>query len=236
MSLGMAGEKTTSVVFGKILSDDQKKALVWDVERGAPNEIMPEPWQCCNCLGNWHYNTEVYEKNQYKDAHTVAKLLVDIVSKNGNMLLSVPLRADGTFDEKEEAILREFGAWMQVNKESIIGTRPWKVFGEGPIADSDIPINAQGFNDGKYTGAGADEIRFTQTDDHLYLTALAWPEDGKVTVRSLAKSSQLFKGNIRTLELLGYGKVKFERTADALVITLPSQPCNTLMPVIKIKK
>lgn len=229
-------EATTSVVFGKILSDEQKKALVWDVERGAPNEIMPEPWQCCNCLGNWHYNTEVYEKDQYKSAHTVAKLLVDIVSKNGNMLLSVPLRADGTFDEKEEAILREFGAWMQVNKESIVGTRPWKIFGEGPIAESDIPINAQGFNDGKYIGAGADEIRFTQTDDHLYLTALAWPENGKITVRSLAKNSTLFKKGIKNVELIGHGKVKFERTGDALIITLPSEPCNTLMPVIKIKK
>ena len=229
-------ETTTSVVFGKILSDDQKKALVWDVERGAPNEIMPEPWQCCNCIGNWHYNTEFYENNWYKDAHTVAKLLVDIVSKNGNMLLSVPLRADGTFDEKEEAILREFGAWMQVNKESIVATRPWKIFGEGPIADSDITINAQGFNDGNYTRAGADEIRFTQTDNYLYVTALAWPEDGKITVKSLAKSSPLFKGNIRNLELLGYGKVMFERTAEALVITLPTEPCNTLMPVIKIRK
>ena len=60
------------------------------------------------------------------------KLLVDIVSKNGNLLLSVPLRADGTFDEKEEKILNEFGNWMNINKEAIYQTRPWKIFGEGP--------------------------------------------------------------------------------------------------------
>lgn len=127
------------VVFGKILSDNQKEALVWDVERGAPNKIMERPWQCCNCLGDWHYNTSTYEHGRYKSAATVVKLLVDIVSKNGNMLLSVPLRADGTFDEKEEAILKEFGAWMKVNKESIVGTRPWRTFGEVPSPTATSP-------------------------------------------------------------------------------------------------
>ena len=100
----------------------------------------------------------------------MAKLLVDIVSKNGNLLLSVPLRADGTFDEKEEKILNEFGAWMNINKEAIYDTRPWAVFGEGPIAEEDIPLNAQGFNEGSYSQAGAKEIRFTQTPKYLYAT------------------------------------------------------------------
>lgn len=228
--------KTDKVVFGKILSDYQKKALVWDVERGAPNEIMDRPWQCCNCIGGWHYNTGIYESNGYKNAATVAKLLVDIVSKNGNMLLSVPLRADGTPDEKEIAILKEFGAWMQINKESIVKTRPWKKFGEGPIADADIKINAQGFNDGNYTKAGANEIRFTQTAKNLYVSALAWPEDHKVTVKSLADDSSLFANKINKVELLGYGPVKFERTKDALIITLPDKNLNNIMPVLRIKK
>ena len=78
--------------------------MVWDVERGAPNKILVESWQSCSCLGGWHYSTSVYDNNQYKSASDVVKLLVDIVSKNGNLLLSVPLRADGTFDEKEEKI------------------------------------------------------------------------------------------------------------------------------------
>ena len=103
-----------------------------------------------------------------KSASDVVKLLVDVVSKNGNLLLSVPLRADGTFDEKEEAILNEFGDWMSMNKEAIYDTRPWKVFGEGPIANADIKINAQGFNEGAYTKATASEIRFTQTKKYLY--------------------------------------------------------------------
>jgi alpha-L-fucosidase len=236
-SMAMNNGKNRAIVFGKILENDQqRKALVWDVERGAPNEIEPEPWQCCNCIGGWHYNTEIYEKGTYKSAATVAKLLVDIVSKNGNMLLSVPLRADGTFDEKEEVILKEFGAWMKVNKESIIGTRPWKIFGEGPIAEATIQLNAQGFNDGNYTKAGSDEIRFTQTAKNLYVSALAWPEDHTITIKSLAKGSKLFPKGISKIELLGYGPVKFQRTKDALIVTLPDEPLNGIMPILRIRK
>lgn len=227
--------KAQTVVFGKILEEDMKDALVWDVERGAPNMIMPRPWQCCNCLGDWHYNNGVYERNGYKSAATVAKLLVDIVSKNGNMLLSVPLRADGTPDEKEIAIMKEFGAWMKINSESIVKTRPWKIFGEGPIADADIQINAQGFNDGQYTKAGANEIRFTQTEKNLYVSALEWPENKTINVKSLAEGSTLYPEKIKSVELLGYGKVKFTRTANALVVTLPEK-LNNIMPVLKIKK
>ena len=224
------------VVFGKILTDEMKEALVWDVERGAPNKIVEQPWQCCNCIGDWHYNNDTYKNGWYKNAATIAKLLVDIVSKNGNMLLSVPLRADGTPDEKELAIMKEFGAWMQVNKESIVKTRPWKVFGEGPIANADIKINAQGFNDGQYTKAGSNEIRFTTSKDGktLYASALAWPKDKTITIKSLAEGSNLYPAKIKKVELLGYGKVKFVRTADALVVTLP-EPTNNIMPVIKIK-
>ena len=230
-----ANGKTDKVVFGKILTDEMKEALVWDVERGAPNKIMERPWQCCNCIGDWHYNTGVYEKNRYKSAATIAKLLVDIVSKNGNMLLSVPLRADGTPDEKELAIMKEFGAWMKINKESIVKTRPWKIFGEGPIANADIKINAQGFNDGQYTKAGSDEIRFTQSKDGkvVYVTALAWPKDQSIKVRALAEGNELCPQEIKQVELLGYGKVKFERNTDAFIVSLPT-PINNIMPVVKV--
>ncbi len=201
-----------AVMFGKILDSEQRKALVWDVERGAPDKIVDEPWQSCSCIGGWHYNTSIYERDGYKSAASVVKLLVDIVSKNGNLLLSVPLRADGTFDEKEEAILNDFGDWMTVNKEGIIDTRPWKVFGEGPIAESTVPMNAQGFNEGTYNKATSKEIRFTQKDRNLYATVLAWPEEKQVIIKSLAKGNTLYPGKISKVELLGYGKVTFTRT------------------------
>lgn len=228
--------KMTAVMFGKILNDQQRKGITWDVERGAPNHIVDVPWQTCSCIGGWHYNTEIYEKNQYKSAAQVARLLVDVVSKNGNLLLSVPLRSDGTFDEKEKAILDEFGAWMRTNKESIIGTHPWTVFGEGPIASSDVKLNAQGFNEGAYLNPTSSEIRFTQTAKALYVSALAWPEDGKVTVKSLALGSKLYPQKISRVELLGYGKVAFKRDTDGLVITLPGKKLNNICPVLKIRK
>ena len=218
------------VVFGKILSDDQRKALTWDVERGAPNEIIPIPWQTCNCIGGWHYTTSIYEHNHYKSAATVVKQLVDIVSKNGNLLLSIPLRADGTYDEKESKILDDLEAWMTQNGESIFGTRPWEKFGEGPVAEKDIKINAQGF-------AGMDyrDVRFNQTKKYLYATAMGWPTDQRLVIKSLAKDNPYFKKRISQVQLLGYGKVKARQTAEGLEVELP-QPVNQIAPVLRISK
>jgi alpha-L-fucosidase len=228
--------KNNAVMTGKILTEQQKKGIVWDVERGAPNEMIPAPWETCTCLGNWHYNDDYYKYDLYKSASTVVKILVDVVSKNGNLLLSVPLRADGTFDDKEGTILHELAAWMKVNGECIYATRPWKIFGEGPIADADIQIKDQGFNEESYIKAGADEIRFTTAKNCLYATALAWPTEGNtVTIKSLGKNSKYYTTKISSVQLVGYGKVKFTRTDDALIVTLPSTPTNTIAPVLKIK-
>ena len=124
---------------------------------------------------------------------------------------------------------------MKINKESIVKTRPWRIFGEGPIANADIKINAQGFNDGQYTKAGSEEIRFTQSKDGnvVYDTALAWPKDQCIKVRALSEGNALCPQNIKKIELLGYGKVKYERTADVLTVSLPA-PINNIMPVIKV--
>lgn len=229
-----------AVVFGKILPENLRKALTWDVERGAPNFIVDEPWQTCNCIGGWHYNTSIYERGHYKSAATVVKQLVDIVSKNGNLLLSIPLRADGTYDEKEAQVLDDLEAWMSVNGESIFGTRPWKVFGEGPVAEKTIELNAQGFNDGQYSNMDWRDIRFNQKGKVLYVTAMGWPDassfQGKAGVRLVIKS--LRKGNpygckVGNVTLLGYGRVKARQTSEGLVVTLPA-PCNKIAPVLKI--
>lgn len=228
--------KLEAVMFGKILTDEQKEALVWDVERGAPNEIIPKPWQSCSCIGGWHYTTAIYENNWYKSAPTVIRLLADIVSKNGNMLLSIPLRADGTFDEKEEVVINGIGDWMNVNKEAIYSTRPWKIFGEGPVAESDIALNAQGFNEGSYEKMSSEEIRFTQTPKSLYALVLDWPEDNRVVIKSLSKGNELYPDKIKNVILLGYGKVPFLRTSAGLEVSLPLEIENKTVPVIKIKK
>ena len=231
----MYNKKEQSVIFSKILDEEQRKAITWDVERGAPNYIVPEPWQTCNCIGGWHYNTDIYEHGWYKDAATVVRQLVDIVSKNGNLLLSIPLRADGTYDEKEARVLDDLEAWMSVNGESIFGTRPWSIFGEGPVAEKDIQINAQGFNDGQFGSMDYRDIRFNQTQKYLYVTAMGWPGDGRLLIKSLAKGNSRMKKRITSVFLLGYGKLKAVQTPQGLAVTLPA-PVNKIAPVLRINK
>ena len=111
----------------------------------------------------------------------------------------------------------------------------WKIFGEEPIADSYIKLNAQGFNEGAYTRAGSAEIRFTQKDNTLYATALAWPANHKMIIKSLALHSPHYEGKVKSVRLLGYGKVAFRQTEDGLVVELPEEPCNTIAPVVSVK-
>lgn len=223
-----------AVVFGKILDENQKKALTWDVERGAPNQMIDQPWQTCNCIGDWHYNIGTYNRG-YRTAQNMVKQLVDIVSKNGNLLLNIPLRGDGTYDEKAAAFLDELEAWMKQNGESIFGTRPWVKFGEGPVAEKDIKINSQGFNEGQYNGMDSRDVRFNQTKKYLYATAMGWPADGKLVIKSLAKKTPNFKKGISSVYLLGYGKIKARQTEAGLEVQLP-EPCNKIAPVLRIAK
>ena len=221
-----------NVIFGKILTPEQKECLVWDVERGMPDKAQAKPWQTCTCIGNWHYQRSLYDNNQYKSAKTVIQMLVDIVSKNGNLLLSIPIRGDGTIDDKEDSVLQGITKWMDINKESIFGTRPWKIFGEGPTAEKIRPMKAQGFNEG--STYSSEDIRFVQKKGCLYVTALGWPTDGIVAIKSLADNIQNPKYKIKTIKLLGGDKVKYERTKDALIVHLPAEHTSDIALVLKI--
>lgn len=223
--------KLEAVLFGKVLTEDQKKCLVWDVERGAPDKIQELPWQTCSCIGDWHYNISVYENNRYKSAQAVIQMLVDVVSKNGNLLLNVPVRGDGTIDEKEIAIVEGIAAWMDVNKESIFDTRPWKVFGEGPSAESSNPIRAQGFNEGRVKYSAKD-IRFNQNGKILYVTLMGVPEEN-IVVKNLGTATEASK--IKNIELLGSKeKVKWTRNSNGLVIEKPAIAPNQIALVYKV--
>lgn len=225
--------KLEGVIFGKILTPEQKKAVVWDVERGAPDKIQDIPWQTCTCIGEWHYRRSVYDQNRYKSAKTVVQMLADIVSKNGNLLLNVPVRGDGSIDDKEVKIVEEIGEWMAVNGEGIYDTHPWKIFGEGPSADNSNPINAQGFNEGRVKYSSAD-IRFTTKNGILYAIVMDSPSDNKVVIRSLSKESGLYAGKIRRVEMLGSGKLKYDYGKDGLTVYLPVGKKNMGVLVLKI--
>jgi alpha-L-fucosidase len=219
-----------AVINGKILDEKQRKAMVWDIERGQANEIQPLPWQTDTCIGDWHYNRGVYNDNRYKTSKTVIQTLVDIVSKNGNLMLNIPVRGDGTIDEKERKIVEGIGAWMKLNSESIYGTRPWKIFGEGPAQEVAAKLNAQGFNEGKGKSFTYEDIRFVTKADMLYATAMGWPENGKLVIKSLAKSSENFQKEIKKIEWLPTKQsLTFERNEDGLIIYLPGKPSDGLI-------
>ena len=211
-----------AVVNGKMLNEHQRKAMVWDIERGQANDIQPLPWQTDTCIGGWHYARGIYERNGYKTAKTVIQTLVDIVSKNGNLMLNIPVRGDGTIDEKERKIVEEIGAWMKANSESIYGTRPWTIFGEGPAQEAAAQLSAQGFNEGKGKPFMHEDIRFNVKGDVLYATAMGWPQDGKMVIKSLSKNSKHYPKEIQKVEWVpNQQSLSFERTEEGLIVSLP---------------
>jgi alpha-L-fucosidase len=212
-----------AVLFGKVLDERQRRCMVWDIERGQANEILPYPWQTDTCIGNWHYDRAVYEQDRYKMAETVVRMLVDIVSKNGNLLLNIPVRGDGTLDDKELRVLDGIEAWMTVNRECILDSRPWRVFGEGP-AMRGAALSAQGFNEGKGRPFTAADIRFTTRGERLYAIALGWPDGGRLVVKSLVEGGP-DAGEIRSVRLLGApGQLRWSRDREGLTVQLPATP------------
>ena len=224
--------RNEAVMTGKFLADIQRRALVYDIERGKSTGILPEPWQTDTCLGDWHYQRELFLHHQYKTAATVIPMLADIVSKNGNLMLSVPMRGDGTIDSDEVEIVRDIGAWLKVNGLAIYATRPWKAYGEGPSTRQFQKGQFDGQRDADSMAFSPADIRFTQAQDGktIYAIFLAFPSDGdgKVTITSLAKPSAFWPGEICSVRMLGVpGRLKFVRDANGLTITLPDKkPCS----------
>jgi len=212
--------KLTGVITGKILDEQQRKCMIWDIERGQSNQIEPLPWQTDTCIGAWHYDRRIYDNDGYKSAKTVIHTLADVVSKNGNLMLNIPVRGNGTIDDKERKIVESIGEWMAINGEGIYATRPWKVFGEGPALQSEAPLRAQGFNEGKGKPLGAQDFRFTRKGDTLYAIMLGWPENGTALVKKLAKDTAA--GTVKSVQLLGIpSKLSFEQTKEGLKIEVP---------------
>jgi alpha-L-fucosidase len=214
------------VVFGKKLAGIQRRAIVEDVERGFLDEIRPEPWQTDTCIGNWHYDRRLYENNGYKSAKEVVQRLADVVSKNGNLLLNIPVRGNGTIDDKEERIVDQIAAWTQRNGEAIFGTRPWRVFGEGPTKPPEGMLNEQ---DAKpFT---AEDVRFTKKGDALYAIFLDWPS-GESAIRSLGANAG---GVIERIDLLGGPELQFRRDADGLRLTVPAPAPGDFVPALRVR-
>jgi alpha-L-fucosidase len=220
---GMGDGRTQAVYTSKRALDSvQGKAIcVFDVERGVVDHGWPVAWQTDTCIGDWHYNRETI--GHYKTPKMVVDMLVDIVSKNGNLMLNIPLPASGMPDADELAVLDGITKWMSVNSEGIYETRPWKVFGEGPVVEaaSAPGQGGQSFNESKRKDLTDSDVRFMKKGDVLYAYFMGWPASGSLRIRALAGSG------VEGVELLGHGKVEFTVDGEGLGVRLPGEkPCE----------
>jgi alpha-L-fucosidase len=183
---------------------------VFDVERGQLGGIRGLFWQTDTAVqkNSWGYT----ENQDYKTAHDILCDLVDIVAKNGALLLNVGPKADGTIPEPERRILLEIGTWLRVNGEAIYGTRPFTFFGEGPTE-----VKEGAFTDTVRPPFTPADIRFTTKGAALYAIALACPEDGRLVARKLAGRP------VASVMLLdGAVPLRFESAAEGLIVHLPA--------------
>ena len=185
------------------------EACVQDVERGVMSGINARPWQTDTSNGDWFYA----DGYQYKTAPEVIRMLADIVSKNGNLLLNVVLYPDGSLPPESRTLLAELASWMKVNSEAIHGTRPWRTFGEGPTETA-----AGAFKENAaYT---ASDVRFTTRGDALYAISLGEPRQ-QIAMASLGRGRE--PRGVKSVHLLGVAqKLRFQQTDTALVVDLPA--------------
>jgi alpha-L-fucosidase len=192
---------------------------VEDLERGIMPRIDPNPWQTDTSIGDWFYNRNW----KYRPINWVVDTLVDNVSKNGNLLLNVVQRPDGSIDPEVETMLGQMADWTAIHGEAIFGSRPWLVYGEGSV-------KAKGGSFKEDFPYSSKDIRFTTKGKTLYAIALGWPNDNRLLIRSLASPNK-----ISGVKLLGYGgKLDWKQTADGLLVNLPSQKVSSITVGLKI--
>ena len=193
-----------------------ESSAVLDLERGQLGDIRPLYWQTDTSVSNksWGY----IKDDTFKSPEFVVHQLIDIVSKNGNLLLNIGPRPDGTIPDEVQQVLLDVGAWLNMNGEAIYGTRPWRTYGEGPTK-----VTPGSFHDTETGNFTAEDFRFTARGDALYAIGFAWPTTGEAVIRSLAPT--LGSEPVHTVTLLGSdAKLRFEQRPDGLHVQLPAQP------------
>ena len=201
---------------------------VFDIERGKSDQIKPYPWQTDTSIGKvfWFYQED---ESDLKSVDHLIDDLVDIVSKNGNLLLNVGPRADGTIPESQQNVLREIGHWLQINGEAIYETRPWIKSGEGPNKGT-----AGYMTDSQQSVYTSQDIRFTTCKDTLYAIVLSWSSD-TVVIKSLAKGKSDFR-LVSSVSMLGCTEqLEWKQTGEGLVVRFPKKQPTDYAHVLKIQ-
>ena len=207
--------------------DFPENAATLDIERGKLDTQRLLPWQTDTSVSihSWGYANN----DEYRSAKSLIDELVDVVSKNGNLLLNVGPKSDGTVPEQARTILLEMGAWLKTNGEAIYGSRPWLVYGEGPTK---VTGTAKNSDQQEFT---AEDIRFTTHHGVLYAIALGWPSSGELRIRSLARGLPYLKGPVCGVKMLGSdAPISWHQEADGLHIELPTQRPNEVAWAFRI--
>jgi alpha-L-fucosidase len=211
------GGRVEAIYTSKHPEDCKTGTCLLDRERGVLDEIWPDPWQTDTCVGEWHYKRDL----EYKTPKTIIDMLVDIVSKNGNLMLNFPLPNSGMLDDGELKILSAITDWMNVNGEAIFATRPWKISGQ--TAPPKSSAQDAMFNEKNRKAFTAEDVRFTTKGQTLYAFVMGWPEKQAI-IAPLATGSKHAPGKIEKVELVGYkGKLHWTREESGLKIELPEQ-------------
>lgn len=204
--------------------EDAKGKWVRDIERGVADAIRPEPWQTDTSIGDWYYRTG----QKYMTSGEVIRMLTDIVSKNGNLLLNVVQTPEGDLEPDVLAILDGIGKWIAINGEGIYGTRPWKIFGEGPAIATQEKGRWGGLKDVPDKPFTAQDFRFTLSKDGNTLHAFCFGvPDKELRVVSLGTDSRLCEREILSVDILGSAeKVAWRQEPGALVVAKPAEIPN----------
>ena len=205
----------------------QEHSGVLDIERGQLGDIRPVYWQTDTSVSNksWGY----IKDDTFKSPEFIVHQLIDIVSKNGNLLMNIGPQPDGTIPGPVQQVLLDVGAWLNINGEAIYGTRAWRTYGEGPTRAA-----AGSFHDTDVEHYTADDFRFTSKDDVLYAIGLSWPASGEALIRSLAITAG--SEHVKSVALLGSNaKLTFEQRSDGLHVQLPAQPPSKYAYALRVK-
>ncbi len=218
------GGRNQAIFAHKERQEHMRRIGVLDVERTQEPHVSPVPWQTDTCLGSWFY----HDRAVYKTPAHVIELLVDIVAKNGNLLLNVPQLPDGTLDAECQHLLTELADWMEVHSEGIHGTRPFREGIEGPSC-----VTIDGFREDQVAWTSAD-FRLTRRGDTVYAFQMAWPADRRAVVRSIDA-----RDKVARVRLLGAdtGPLRFTQsgTTGELIVDLPEHAPSRYLTCLAVE-